>query len=78
MKNIRIFSENFQFLVVKFSIYLNRSVCVMLNRPVVFTSVRSKAVVQVLSVLCVTYWLLVLFLCFVPFFVSLLCLVDPV
>ena len=30
MKNIRVFlSENFQFLVVKFSIYLNRRVCVM-------------------------------------------------
>ena len=30
MKNIRIFlSENFPFLVVKFSIYLNRSVFVM-------------------------------------------------
>ena len=29
MKNIRILSENFQFLVVKFSIYLNRHVFVM-------------------------------------------------
>ena len=29
MKNIRILSENFQFLVVKFSIYLNRRVFVM-------------------------------------------------
>ena len=31
MKTIRILSENFQFLVVKFSIYLNRRVCVMLR-----------------------------------------------
>ena len=32
MKNIRIFlSENFHFLVVKFSVYLNRSVFVMLS-----------------------------------------------
>ena len=32
MKNIRVFlSENFQFLEVKFSIYLNRSVFVMLS-----------------------------------------------
>ena len=29
MKNIRILSENFQFLVVKFSVYLNRLVFVM-------------------------------------------------
>ena len=29
MKNIRFFSENFHFLVVKFSIYLNRQVFVM-------------------------------------------------
>ena len=29
MKNIRIFSENFHFLVVKFSVYLNRRVFVM-------------------------------------------------
>ena len=35
MKNIRFFlSENFQFLVVKFSVYLNRLVFVMRNnRP---------------------------------------------
>ena len=32
MNNIRFFlSENFQFLVVRFSIYLNRRVCVMLH-----------------------------------------------
>ena len=31
MKNIRILSENFQFLVVKFSIYLNRRVFVMFD-----------------------------------------------
>ena len=32
MKNIRVFlSENFQFLEVKFSIYLNRLVFVMIN-----------------------------------------------
>ena len=30
MRNIRFFSENFQFLVVKFSIYLNKHVFVML------------------------------------------------
>ena len=29
MKNIRLFSENSQFLVVKFSIYLNRRIFVM-------------------------------------------------
>ena len=29
MKNIRILSENFQFLVVKFSVYFNRRVFVM-------------------------------------------------
>ena len=29
MKNIRILSENFQFLMVKFSTYLNRRVSVM-------------------------------------------------
>ena len=29
MKNIRILTENYQFLVVKFSIYLNRRVFVM-------------------------------------------------
>ena len=29
MKNIRVLSENFQFLEVKFSIYLNRHVYVM-------------------------------------------------
>ena len=29
MKNIRIFTEHFQFLVVRFSIYLNRRVLVM-------------------------------------------------
>ena len=30
MKNIRILSENFPFVVVKFSIYLNRRVFVMI------------------------------------------------
>ena len=30
MKNIKIFSENFHFLVVKFSVYLNRHVFVMI------------------------------------------------
>ena len=34
MKNIRIFSENFHFLVVKFSVYLNRRVFEMLFRRV--------------------------------------------
>ena len=34
MKNIRIFlSENFHFLVVKFSVYLNRRVFVMIRAP---------------------------------------------
>ena len=33
MKKFRILSENFQFAVVKFSIYLNRLVFVMLTRP---------------------------------------------
>ena len=34
MKNIRIFlCENFQFLVVKFSVYLNRRVFVMRAKP---------------------------------------------
>ena len=32
MKNISILSENFQFFVVKFSIYLNRRVFVMSNK----------------------------------------------
>ena len=32
MKNIRILSENVEFLVVKFSIYLNRRVFVMKRR----------------------------------------------
>ena len=42
MKNIRIFlSENFPFLVVKFSIYLNRSVFVMINGPGVLMMQRT-------------------------------------
>ena len=37
MKNIRIFlSENFQILVVKYSIYLNRRVFVMMNETCYF------------------------------------------
>ena len=37
MKNIRVFlSENFHFLVVMFSVYLNRRVFVMYFNPVLF------------------------------------------
>ena len=43
MKNIRVFvSENFQFLVVKFSIYLNRRVFVM-DILFVAKNVRNKS-----------------------------------
>ena len=41
MKNIVFVSENFQFLEVKFSIYLNRSVFVMLDFKGEFWSVAS-------------------------------------
>ena len=37
MKNIRVLSENFQFLEVKFSIYLNRHVFVMIFFFCIFT-----------------------------------------
>ena len=48
MKNIRVFlPENFQFLEVKFSIYLNRHVFVMLRtRSDKWCIVRSKATVN--------------------------------
>ena len=52
MKNIRMFlSENFQFWVLKFSVYLNRRVFVMITD-------RSKAV------LSLWYFLLIVMLCF--------------
>ena len=42
MKNIRILSENFQFLVVKFSIYLNRLGFLMHHKTYNKTCVTSK------------------------------------
>ena len=40
MKNVRIFlSENFPFLFVKFSIYLNRHVFVMVEKPLVISPI---------------------------------------
>ena len=50
MKNIRFLSENFQFLEVKFSIYLNRRVFVMLCRFYCYINC-SKGVGQVLTTL---------------------------
>ena len=59
MKNIRVFlSENFQFLEVKFSVYLNRRVFVMLGYVlwlwlflnICFTALESKLCVLMLSV----------------------------
>ena len=47
MKNIRVFTKYFQFLAVKFSIYLNRHVFVMLrNRSDKWCIVRSNATVN--------------------------------
>ena len=49
MKNIRILSENFQFWVVKFSIYLNGRVFVMMTEHIIFVfwiSIRIKGEVH--------------------------------
>ena len=51
MKNIRIFlSENFQFLVVTFSVYLNRHVFVMVDSD---KTVHPRSLIGVFSGLCV-------------------------
>ena len=48
MKNIRIFlSENVPFLIVKFSIYLNRRVFVMNQTIVIFTATLAKMMLDV-------------------------------
>ena len=41
-KNQNILSENFHFLVVKFSVYLNRCVFVMLLKPSILFFIFSK------------------------------------
>ena len=53
MKMSEYLSENFQFLEVKFSIYLNRRVCVMLSnnrRILLFSIFRSLLYSQILLV----------------------------
>ena len=46
MKNIRFLSENFQFLEVKLSIYLNMRVFVMNHPKFAFTFILEKCVYQ--------------------------------